>query len=58
MSTHVHGNVLELMLYRVQVEALKRELEIAITTHESDVGRMREKMEEVKGQHWREVKGQ
>ena len=42
----------------VQVEALKRELEVTMTTHKSDVGRMREKMKELKGQHQREVKGQ
>ena len=48
----------KLMLYCVQVEALKRELEAAIATHESDVGRMREKTKELKGQHQREVKGQ
>ena len=54
---YMYGNVLKLMLYCVQVEALKRELEAAMTTHESDVGRMREKMKELKGQHQREVKG-
>ena len=58
LHMYMYGNVLELMLYCVQVEALKRELEAAMTTHESDVGRMREKMKELKGQHQREVKGQ
>ena len=58
LHMYTYGNVLELMLYCIQVEALKRELEVAMTTHESDVGRMREKMKELKGQHQREVKGQ
>ena len=58
LQMYMYGNVLEVMLYCVQVEALKRELEAAMTTHESDVGRMREKMKELKGQHQKEVKGQ